>query len=208
MIDEFENKFYSFEFYDDGFMVKLKPRKMLFSEIFCYCLLFIAPIMLIFVGSFAKTPSYSHVVIGIILLICATIGIPLAFRYQRKRQLSFRFIINGEGVTHIELNNNYHFSWQDIVSYGIVNHNVISGRAFLNSNRQPCIYFSKKIYPKWILKWKCLRIPERSRGYASNKNIIIFAFLENEIDDFIRTKIFPYIYMYCDMEKEHSYISK
>jgi hypothetical protein len=107
------------------------------------------------------------------------------------------------------LNGSFNIFWAEINSFGIVNNNVICGtKDYSNVPRQTCLYFSKQVLSEKKLRRKFWRIENQMYKHVSNNEMIVLGLREDNIEDFIKSKIYPYISMYCDMEKEHSYISQ
>lgn len=124
-----------------------------------------------------------------------------------KREVKFKFLVNGDGVTQIELNNTFFMTWSEIVSWGFLNHNVINSvHRHKSSEMQTCLYFARKEYSEKNLKRKFDRIALNFYKHFSTEDIIVLGFQEDDLDELVISKIREIISLHCSKELERSYI--
>ena len=98
-----------------------------------------------------------------------------------------------------DLDGIFFISWSSVVSFGIVNHTVMTTGRFRFT--QCCMYFSTEKYDERFLR-KQMRF--RCNDTGSNEKMIIFPFGVDNVEEY---KTFcEYIYRYCDKEKEQNFI--
>lgn len=153
-------------------------------------------------------------IIGVVVLFVGICLVVIDTKNEKMRNKEFRLIVNDIGVTHIDLKRKFHIPWSEVNSFGIVNqvHMLdsfgILGK--LRANRrygsQTVLYFSNQRYIDKKLLRRTLMPKLNQKWYRSTPRMIVFEFQEDNIEELIREKLNPYIYKYCDTQKEFSCI--
>ena len=126
---------------------------------------------------------------------------------DKKRRLTYSFLVNEKGITQNEVNKTYFLPWSEILSWGVVNHNVISGyRDYYWSERQTCLYFSRKEYTERKANRFCWRVENNFFKHCNTDERIVFCFGEDDVEESLIEKIKDIICLYSSEEKEQSYI--
>lgn len=164
-----------------------------FFVLLCFPFAFFSVIFFI-----AKKYILAFVALICVLLFC--VSAKRSFAFSKKRQEMFCFEINSEGLCLRDIDGSYSLPWNNVNSFGIVNHTLSAG--VLTTHYQSCLYFSVEKHDESFLRKKCFR---RNNNTGSNEQMIIFPFGIDNVEE--EYKAFrEYIYRYCDKEKEQNFI--
>ena len=207
MTEEMHTNKHTFCFYDGGFYVRLNPKSIkrkqiefLSVSIVCFLLLAIA-IFFYIMDDYGNT-----IVFGIILILLIGCCIYDSL-LNKKREASYLFQVDSDGIKHKDAGFIYLIKWSEICSFGYVKDNVIAGvRSDPSHPCQLCLYFSKIDYSEAKLRMKFDRIESRLLKHVSADQIIVLGFLKNDIPKELAEKINNVILLYCAPQKERSYI--
>ena len=201
-------KNYKFFFTEDFVEITMKPTKKaekILTGIFWVVILVFIPAIVTFWGivTIIQINNFSYAIIGILSFVFGVVGLVKSNKAERLSMETFHFSISEKGVTHIDVDATYCLSWNMINSFGIVNQvrTYYSGSA-----HQTCLYFSSNYYSDINCLKKMLQ-PKLKQEYGrSTADTIVFECLEDDIEQEIREKLYPYIHKYCDANKEFSFI--
>ncbi len=190
----------------DGLELKLPTdgRVILPKDIIVYICLCLPLIFLTVMGFIGK--KYVYAVMGGVMLVLM-LGVAVMYvRRARKRRELFSFVINEQGVTHVDVDGTYHLSWDQVGAFGLVDDNIISGvRDTAQSARQACLYIAVHTYDEAYLRKRFWRIENRRYMHCSTNEMIVLGFGEDDIEHTLYEEIKPYLYRYCNQSKEVNY---
>ena len=198
------------EFGDGRFEAKLKPpKKLTATEIILVAVLALIyyglPLFGAIIGFIGRGYFYASS-FSFCFIFFAFMGISRCI-VDKKRRVTYSFLVNENGVTQTEVNKTYFLPWSEIIAWGLVNHNAISGhREYVWSERQTCLYFSKKEYTERKAKRFCRFVERNFFGHSNTEERIVFCFSEDDPEESVIEKIKDIICLYSSEEKEQSYI--
>lgn len=146
---------------------------------------------------------------AVCFLFCAAI---FAFVYIRGailaniKQKVFHFDIYFDGIHHYDADGVYFLPWDDVKNYGFIDKVLSSHPSSKIRCYQTCLYFSVCEHEELQLR-KVLE-PQHKNFYLhySKPEMIVLELYEDTIDQTVMDTINSYITMYCDKEKENSFI--
>ena len=184
-------KYYGIKFLESSVEIKLKEKskKDLVSNVVVFSVCLITLLFLFTIGLLGKQwflLVLSSLAICLLLYASAS-GVIL----EQKRIKEYAFYLNKEGVTHKDVDKTYHLNWDEIVCFGLIKNNEISGKRY-GLYTQSCIVFSKELYSEKQWYKKLDRIESNRYFHASNESTIVLA-LKQEDDGTIYNQIKVYI---------------
>lgn len=209
--------YYDVSYDEASFEITIKPLSRaaktyrLFERVIVF---FLIPLILMSIATFLSKTDLFIIFIGIFFLSVGICLILIDIKNENNRNKKFRLIVNDTGVTHSDLKKNFHLDWSEVNSFGIVNRLRMSNSfgilGMLRSNRrygsQTVLYFSNKLYNDKELLRRNLAPKPSINLCQSTHQMIVFEFQEDDIEQEIREKLYPYIHKYCDADKELSFI--
>ena len=207
-----EFKYLEIKFDDSWFEVKMKtPNPTIVGIIISIAArLFVvgAFLFLAIIGFIGR--GYFYAILGLFFTVFFIYLQISSWIVSNKKYAKFKFLANEEGVTQTEANKTYFLPWSEIVSWGFVNHNVISDfHDCTSSERQICLYFARNQYSEKELRKKFFSIANLARhsyGHCCTEEIIVLGFYQDTVEDFVIDKIRHIICSHCDQDMERSYI--
>ena len=199
-----ETQKYIATFYDDRVHIFLKPTAnktfllwdicstlffCLFFGLICFC--------------FANDGLGQGITFAV-LFVCFFSGKIIIDLEFRKSNLDFCFTINSEGVTSKVDRHTGFVPWENMGQYGFIKWNAQNDRAEQHSWPFNCLYFVSE--PQFL---HSIPFGIRKVGYKP-KNDGKFVFLElvdQDLNEEFVSSILEIVYLYCDREKEKSYLS-
>ena len=198
MTDLLSTNHYSYAFSEDSIEIRLLPIRisvlsLIFSSLLIALLLVFSVICFIYGGLFyAITFLFAGIVFGA-LLVAPLIN-------QKKRAPVFRFILNNDGVTHIDTDASYFIPWSEVKQFGFVDKITSLGRH--KRIQEKCLYFSSEEHDEELLKKKFRKMDFVSKRHYSTKEMILFRSGEKNIPDRIYTRLDEFIKEHCGEAKE------
>lgn len=198
------------EFGDGRFEAKLKPpKKLTATEIILgavFSLIFYGMFLFGAIIGFIGRGYFYAILFSFFLIFFAFMGASRCI-VDKKRRVTYSFLVNENGVTQTEVNKTYFLPWSEIIAWGLVNHNAISGhREYVWSERQTCLYFSRKEYTEIKSKRFCRFVERNFFSHSNTEERIVFCFGEDDPEESVVEKIKDIICLYSSEEKEQSYI--
>lgn len=209
MIEQIETKKYILSFSENGVTAKLKPHSKKEKAItvissFLICSISLAVFALAVVLFINR--GYFYAVTFILMSVALAWCNIYVTMLKEKRIKKFSFELSAQGITHIDAKSMYFISWEEVASFGLVNHIAIFRTDNWNpSNNQTCLYFSKKVHDEKYLRKKFDRSQFKMHKHSSTNEIIVFGFLEDDLPVELTEKILKFIYSFCEKEKEKSF---
>lgn len=209
MSNEYFIKEYMFNFNDRGFDFKLKPTTSKETAKTIILTTLLASVFLFFAYFCFLNTGYFYSVASLIIFFLISLGGFLNIMQRKKREKRFHFLIDYIGISHVDIDACYHIKWADVASFGFVDKNVISGtRSSQNYPTQTCLYFAKLVYDEKYLRRKFDRIENRFHRHCSTEQMIVFSFLQDELPEWLYTKMNSYIQLYIDKNNENSFTAR
>ena len=191
-----QTEFYSINLLDSSVEIKVKRESrvalslsVILSQVFT--LPFVA---ILFFG--IRDKRYFYVCLSVAAILSINAMLIRGLLIQIKKEKIYLFLINQDGVFHTDVNKMYQLTWEQIVCYGIIKNNSISGVRRTPYNTQSCIVFSKELYndKEWYKKLD--RIVYKRYSHASTDSTIVLD-LRREDDGEIYNQIKKYIEKFC-----------
>lgn len=209
MTKDFCNKKYTIRFADGVFDVTLTPKSAKDKTVEFLVALSVIMFLIAVAAFFCTQTNYANAIIFVIFAIVVACAFAAEFLYDKKRENIYLFEVNSDGITHRDVGVVHQIKWFELVSFGYVNNNVIAGiRSDPTYPCQLCLYFSKNEYDEEKIRTMFDRIDSRLKKHISTERTIVFGFFENHVPQEIIDKINKTILLYCDSEKERTYIAE
>ena len=151
--------------------------------------------------------GYFYAILFFVIVVLIISVVVINSVQTRRRETKFGFVFDEQGVKHIDVDAIYQMAWNDIMSWGYVDHNVISGQRTPHSLRQICLYFSKDLHEERFLRKSFNRIDNRRYGHCSTNKLIVFGFQEDNIEEILFKELNDYICKHCDKSKRVDYLN-
>lgn len=203
-----ESKYFLITPYETGIEVIMKKssvKRMIISYIAVWIVVG-APALAFSILAFAQS-EWAH---AILFLFFSTSLLLVFAIYTWKNLLeerTFQLKLNEQGVFFKEANKSFLFTWCEVISYGMVDKNKNGGSIRESSNgTQMCLYFSKRLHTELDIRKKLCHIGPNTFRHGSTDDMIVLAFGEDDIENFIREHFYKYISMYCAEGEERSFI--
>ena len=200
-----ETTFYTFELLSDSILLRHKkmfPKGIIFTSLFYAMLgaMFIVPSIIFwcYSGYFYAIMFFIFGMIPIVVIIYNAVIV-------KKRESTFLVEIKADGIHHHDIDGEYFMPWSDVKNYGFIN-KVSTGIRVCDPPFQTCLYCSTREHEGQKLRDELWSGFKNSYGHYSWFGMIVLEFHESEIDQSIMDTINSYITMYCDKEKENSFI--
>ena len=195
-------------FFREGIIeIKMKPITIQSTVLSVLAILLPFALFLILSCIAFLNDGYFYAILFLALSILMVSAVIAGTVQTRKRVAKFSFVLDGQGIKHMDVDTTYHIAWENIVSWGYVYHNVISGiRNTPHSLRQICLYFSRNLHEETFLRKRFDRMGNRRYMHCSTAELVVFGFHEDNIEGSLIQKLNDCICIYCDQSKQADYI--
>lgn len=192
-----QTKFYNINFFESSVEIKVKRESRIALSLYVVLIIFfmLPFVAILFFG--IRDKMYFYVCMSVAVIVSMNVMMIRELLIQIKKEKSYLFLINQDGVLHKDINNTYQLTWEQIVCYGIIKNNSIGGVRRTSNNTQSCIVFSKELYDDKEWYKKLDRIVYKRYSHASTDSIIVLD-LRQEDDGEIYNKIKKYIERFCE----------
>lgn len=192
-----QTEFYSINLLDSSVEIKMNKRskKEWIISVAVLLLILLPFIFLLVLGIMGKL--YFFIVMSTAFMLLLMIASLDGIRLELKREEKYNFLINQNGVTHIDVDNTYYMHWKEICCYGISTNNSRSGTRRTPYNTQACIFFSKETISDRQLKKSFDRIENKRYEHASTEHMIVWN-MKQEDNQEIYLKLKEYIERFCE----------
>jgi len=200
-----ETENYRFTFSDDSLVIELHPLSK--KDLSGRGAALLMGLFFVIMSCHLYTvipPEQWFVPILFIILFSWLLIWPHCIEFLRKKR--FKFIVNSDGIKHIELNATYFLSWSDVKAFGFsYNHPITPPTSHVRTKTQACLYFSTKKMTKEKHNSRCAVIDFRPFLHVSKKDMLVFPFREDTVNWKVKHFIKQMAYKYCGEDKEHNF---
>lgn len=156
---------------------------------------------------FKSGSGYGWGVLFLVIGAALSLGLTIDAIYSQKREKVFSFLIDGEGIKHIDGDGIYILHWDEICCFGYVSL-IRAGPTWRSclGRHEKCLYFARTVHDKKYMK-RHLQYRETHSLYChtSSDNIIAFYYDNREFPDKLDAQIRALIKKYKPNIQEISY---
>ena len=119
-----------------------------------------------------------------------------------KKEKCFRYIVDENGITNVQVNGTYHINWNEVACYGFVD-NVPNGALRDNEEqRVSCLVVSTEFHEKKKLRKRISRPSVNWYGHINSNDFICVDFLQLEMTKELQNRMLSYFHRYMGEDVE------
>ena len=118
-----------------------------------------------------------------------------------KKAKCFRYVVDENGITNVQVNGTYHINWNEVAYYGFVD-NIPNGVRDNKEQRASCLIVSMEFNEKKKLRKRINRPSVNRYGHINSNDFICVDFLQLEMSEELKSRMLAYFHRYMGEDVE------